>query len=356
MVELRIRKREMTGYGGNHHERLGLKRISCASQLTITDTAGTSPDPVCNTTDTRSFKPNQASRTPDSSYPLVILHIVLIIIPHLSLSRPQLYYHRRTHSWDIPLYPSMSWSWVDTKYSIHRVEHGPSTTYTENSIHGVQHTPKIVWLPFILMITSWPLNVASASSVPPYLIETPSARSPWELNCKVTVSHSHGCELTNRRFVSQHPVRRPSTASRYLSTLARLPPPSASPNSLDYGLQTRSITASRYISKLACLRPPSSHDHGLQVHISKLARSQPPCVSPNLLDYSLQVRKIMTSQCINTLAWSWPPSASPKSLDHGLRVYLWVHSIVTFRRTSKCSQAPPAASPDIPCVDGWVAI
>ena len=67
MVELSTRKREIRGDGGNHHEKLGLKRISCASQLTIPDTAGTSPDPAVNNTNTRSSKPNQASRTPDFS-------------------------------------------------------------------------------------------------------------------------------------------------------------------------------------------------------------------------------------------------------------------------------------------------
>jgi len=55
--------------------------------------------------------------------------------------------------------------------SWHRVQHTPSTAYTEYSIHRVQYTPKIVCLPFILMITSWPLNVVSASGVPPYLID-----------------------------------------------------------------------------------------------------------------------------------------------------------------------------------------
>jgi hypothetical protein len=54
MVELRTRKREMRGYEGNHHEKLGLKRISCVSQLTIPDTAGKSPDLACNYPDTTS--------------------------------------------------------------------------------------------------------------------------------------------------------------------------------------------------------------------------------------------------------------------------------------------------------------
>jgi len=67
MVELSTRKREIRGDRGNHHEKLGLERSSCASQLTIPDTAGTSADPAGNITDTGSSKPIQASRTPDFS-------------------------------------------------------------------------------------------------------------------------------------------------------------------------------------------------------------------------------------------------------------------------------------------------
>jgi len=71
MVELRMRKREMRGDGGNLDEELGLKRISCASQFTIPDMEGSSPNPACNNTDRRSSRPNQASRTPDFPYLLV---------------------------------------------------------------------------------------------------------------------------------------------------------------------------------------------------------------------------------------------------------------------------------------------
>jgi len=172
MVDLRTRKREMRGDGGNHHENLGLMRISCASQFTIPDTAGTSLDLACNYTDTRSSQPNQASRTPDFSYPLVsstsfsssslislfLIHISNIITEHkvkLSLSISLCHDHELT--------PSTAY----TEYSIHRVQHTPGTAYTEYSIHRVQHTPstayteysihrvpKIVCLPFILMITS----------------------------------------------------------------------------------------------------------------------------------------------------------------------------------------------------------
>jgi len=67
MLELSTRKREIRGDGGNHHEKMGLERISYASQLTIPDTAGTIPNPAGNITDTGSSKPNQASLTPDFS-------------------------------------------------------------------------------------------------------------------------------------------------------------------------------------------------------------------------------------------------------------------------------------------------
>ena len=123
-----------------------------------------------------------------------------------------------------------------------------------------------------------------------------------------------------------------NTASRF----ARSWPPSASANSLDYGLQVYvqicSIMASKCISKLARSPTPSSHDHGPQVH--------------------LQTCSITASKCISKYPWLPSPSASLNSLDHGLRVYLWVHSIISFWRTSNYSQPPPAASPDILCVDG----
>jgi len=45
--------------------------ISGVSQLTILDTALTSPDPARTNTETRSSQPNQASRIPDFSHPLV---------------------------------------------------------------------------------------------------------------------------------------------------------------------------------------------------------------------------------------------------------------------------------------------
>ena len=165
------------------------------------------------------------------------------------------------------------------------------------------------------------------------------------------------------------------TLSIMASKFAWSRPPSVSQNSLDYDLQVCMIMASKCISpnwlnhglkvhlQTCSIAASKLHDHGLQVHlhicmitastcISNLALSWPPSVSPNSLDYSIQVRMIMASNFISILAQSRPPSASRNSLGHGLKVYLWVHSILICRRTSNCSQAPPAASPDIPSVDG----
>jgi len=54
----------MRGDEANHHETLGFKRISCASQLPIPNGAGTNTHPVYNYTDMKSVQPNpDATRT-----------------------------------------------------------------------------------------------------------------------------------------------------------------------------------------------------------------------------------------------------------------------------------------------------
>ena len=63
--------RELRADEGNHYEKLGLKRISCASQFAIPNTAHMRHTPACNYTDTWSSQPNQSSRVPDILYPLV---------------------------------------------------------------------------------------------------------------------------------------------------------------------------------------------------------------------------------------------------------------------------------------------
>jgi len=152
MVELSTRKWEI---GGNHHEKLGLREFRVRVNW---------PSPIwqVRVPIRRELTPIRGLSNPIRQLLPLISHIRSYrpyhshLHPHLSLTCPQLNHHRRTHSKVIALYLSMTWSWVDTEYSIHRV----------------QHPPKIVCLPFILMITSWPLNVAPASGVPPYMIPT----------------------------------------------------------------------------------------------------------------------------------------------------------------------------------------
>ena len=93
-----MRMTEMGGDGTNNHDELGRERISCASQFNIPDTAGLSLNPACHHSVSRASQPNQSGRAPDFLISTQILHIVLIFIPHLSLSHPQLYHHRRTQS------------------------------------------------------------------------------------------------------------------------------------------------------------------------------------------------------------------------------------------------------------------
>jgi len=56
------------------------------------------------------------------------------------------------------------------------------------SLHWVQHTPKIVCRPLILTMLSWPLNVSSASGVPPY---RPTATSQSSIRVSKVKSPCH---------------------------------------------------------------------------------------------------------------------------------------------------------------------
>jgi len=130
---------------------------------------------------------------------------------------------------------------------------------------------------------------------------------------------------------SDHPVRHPSTVSKYSSNLPRSRPPSASLISLDHGLQvhrqSRSITASKGISKLTGLWPAISHEHGLQVH--------------------LQTRLITILECIFKFTPSLPPSESPRMLDYRLQVHLQTHSITASEYISEFTRSSFSGAPQI---------
>jgi len=115
---------------GNHHEKLALRSFSCPSIFTNPDTADSTPDSVSNHTDSRSSNLDQTSHTPDLCYPLIFSRSFPSSL-QISLSRLELYYQCRVERLVIPLYLSMPWSDLNTKY-----KHTPST-----SIYQVQHTP-----------------------------------------------------------------------------------------------------------------------------------------------------------------------------------------------------------------------
>jgi len=301
MVALSTRMSEMRGDGGNHHEKLRLKRISCVSQFTDSDTAGASSEPACNYTDTRSsnpiwqavplishipsYPPHCSHRHPPS---LSFSSTTLPSLQNTKLSHPSLSLHVLIMSWHrVQQTPSTS---------IHWVQHTPTTASTQDCLsslhsHDYELTPEC----------SFSFWRASLHNRPP------SASSAWELRGKVTLSHSHGCELTNWWKESQHSVRLPSTAF------------SSRPDSLDYGLQVCTIMASKCISKLA--------------------PSLPPSVSLKSLDYGLETCSIKSSKCISKHAPSWSLSASLSSLDHGLQVYLEIHLITASKCISKLARS-----------------
>jgi hypothetical protein len=255
------------------------------------------------------------------------------------------------------------------EYSIHQVQHTLNTAYTEYCIHRVQHPPMIVCLPIILMITSCPLNVRSASTVLPCTI------------------HRHQRALHVNSKV-QSPCHIPMVASQLtnkysLTTWVCWLPPNTRAMSLDHvpkvPIQNHSIMALECTSKFTQSKLPNTFDYGIQVctiidsqgHPQtcsimdfKVARSWPPSAYPNLLNHWLQVyicthsitALMFTWLCppkfVSKLTQLWPASAYPISLNHSLQVHICVHSIVIFRCSSICSQALPAASPDILCVDG----
>jgi len=144
----------------------------------------------------------------------------------------------------------MPWSWVNTEYTIHQV----------------QHHPKIDSLPL-------PASFSSLSGCCTQLSTFPQLQvNQW----------------IESQLLSRLPPNRP--------------PPSTPPISLDHSLQvplqTRSVTASECISKLDWSRPPSAS--------SELTRPWPPSASPNSLDPGLQVHlsvhSLSVSKCIsNTL-------------------------------------------------------
>jgi len=238
------RKSEMRGDEWNDHEKLVLLRMSCASQCTIPNTAGTRPLLWHFNTHVRSSQPNLASRTHDFSYPLIFSTWFSSLSPTLSFlpttvpspqtrksSHPTLSRHAMILSW-------------------HRVQHTPSTTYTRCSIPEVQHTPSIAYTMYRILRVQhtqstvstldylsslychdWKLTPEYSFSFQHASLHDPplSSRYGWEFTGKLILLHSNGCKLTSWWIESQHPALHESTACKSSSNVTQSRARSASP-------------------------------------------------------------------------------------------------------------------------------
>jgi len=181
MVGWRTRNRETRRDVWYHHEWLRQTAMSSATQCTIPDMAGWMLHPAGMYYDRVPFKSNHGSCMHHFAY-LRLSSILFTSSSGISPSHPQLYYHRQnptlTNSSQSLHVMMMSWHRVQhtpstlfTEYSIPWVQNTPSTAYTEYSIHSIQHPSIILCLLCNLTITWWALHVAAASSVPPYKID-----------------------------------------------------------------------------------------------------------------------------------------------------------------------------------------
>jgi len=83
---------------------------------------------------------------------------------------------------------------------------------------------------------------------------------------------------------------------------------------------------------------PNLHDSGRQVHFEthsimacKLPSLRPPCVSLKSLHYGLQVHLQNCSTTASKLTRLWPQSVSPNSLDYGLEIHVQTPSLTASR-------------------------
>ena len=141
-----------------------IRQVRVSIRLVITPIQGL-PNPIRQVVPlmslVRSYPPYRSHLHPPS---LSFSSTPLPSSQNTKLSHPSLSLHAMIKSW-------------------HPVQH-----CAECSIHQVQQIPKIVCHPFILTIRSWPLNVASASDVPPYRL---TATSQLSIRAAKVKSHRH---------------------------------------------------------------------------------------------------------------------------------------------------------------------
>jgi len=165
-----------------------------------------------------------------------ILHIIFVFIPHLSFMSTTLPLSQNTLlSYSFPFLHALIMSW-------HRVQHTPSTAYSECSIFQQYHPPKMNCLSIDSQKDELTLEGRFGLQSASLRIDCQQPSTTWVLNCIVTTSHSHCLKLFNQWIVSQHQAFLPSTA--YISTTNKNYsdldwswPTSTSSCSLNYSLQ-----------------------------------------------------------------------------------------------------------------------
>jgi len=193
----------------------------------------------------------------------------------------------------------MPWSRVNTKYSMHWVQHTPSTAYAEYSIHRVLYTLSTVYTEYCLhRILHHPRIDCLALPA-----------SLWTLSGRCCTQFSTFPQLRVDEWIeSKLPLLMPPD----------LPPPDSLPP--DWPPSDQSPPDQPHPS--TC---PILFDPGLQVHlwVHSISASVHRQTLLNLgIRVHLWVHSIPASKCISKLAPSWPPSSSLSSLDLSLQVYL----------------------------------
>ena len=169
----------------------------------------------------------------------------------------------------------MPWSWVNTEYSIHLVQHKPSTANTEHSINQwwtvslsqpVCHLSSLGWPCCTLLSTLPGLQVIK-------WIESQHA------SC-LPIEHlqiEHLQVLLHFRSIM---------VSKGISQFRWSPSRSVSPYSLHHDLQVRNTTASKCISKLGESCPSSASPNFVNLSLQMVLKGLSICVARWYTDYA----------------------------------------------------------------------
>ena len=212
-------------------------------------------------------------------------------------------------------------------YPCHNHELTPGTAYTEYCIHRALHTPSSVllkdWMsaaPSQSLISQWNLLYSTLYIPTMRSLSINRVSAPMAPPSKSTSSRSTDSKNSNLDWLWP-----PSASSNLLG------------HGLQVCLQTCMIIASQFAQSWPPTVSLSGYADSSQVHLWGHSMSASKCnpiltqspgssASPNSLDYGLQVHgcvySMFGSKCISKLTQSRPSSSSPTLLNHRLKVHL----------------------------------